>query len=108
MPICVECKRPFGWDDLTVTRSRDEWMSFFCSDRCKDNYVCPKLPTRVCAREGCSNRVPDGHRMLCLDCYHKGFNSQERIAWLDATDRIDWERREQASCASTTARPATH
>ena len=96
MPICLECKRPFGPDKLILTVFRREWMHFFCSGPCKDNYTYPKLTNRTCSREGCKNKVPEGNRMLCLYCYHNEANLGERIAWFNATMRVAWEQREEA------------
>jgi len=96
MPICLECKRPFGPDKVMLTVFRREWTHFFCSGPCKDNYAYPKLTNRTCSREGCNNKVPEGNRMLCLHCYHNEANLGERIAWLNATMRAAWEQREEA------------
>ncbi|UCG11916.1 MAG: hypothetical protein JSU72_15565 [Deltaproteobacteria bacterium] len=91
MPNCLECKTPLSEDDFAETVLRDDWKYFFCSVRCKDNYVHPNLTNRICAREGCGNRVPEGNRMLCLECHIRGDNLREPSTWFDETDRALWE-----------------
>ncbi|UCG11062.1 MAG: hypothetical protein JSU72_10870 [Deltaproteobacteria bacterium] len=93
--ICLQCKNPYANDDLDLLSSGEEWMHFFCSVTCKNDFVYPELTNRVCAREECNQRVPEGQRMLCLMCFHRGDNLKEPGMWFDVEDNVQWERGKQ-------------
>jgi len=96
MAICLQCKRPLSEDDQTVNVFWGEWMKFFCSASCRDEFVYPKLINRMCAREGCNGLVPEANKMLCLRCYCDGDNLGERFPFFDMTDNAHLEQQEQA------------
>ena len=96
MAICLQCRRPLSKDEPAMSVTCGEWMKFFCSASCRDEFVYPKLTNRMCAREGCNGRVPEGNKMLCLCCYYNADNLGERLPFFDATDNAHLERQEQA------------
>ena len=95
MAICLQCKRPIPEDNLLVDGSRNGWIKFFCSIQCKDSYLYPKLTSRICARDRCYRRVPEGNRMLCLECYYGADTLGESYPIFDETDNRHLEYRQQ-------------
>jgi len=93
---CAHCDRPFAVDENPVTVCSGDVMYLFCSRNCRDLYGFRELTQRICAREACSNRVPKGNRMLCLNCYQKGENFGEADTYFDETERARWERAERS------------
>ena len=93
---CAYCKKPLtqGGEDITVCSGK--WMYLFCSIGCRDLYGFRKLTNRICAREVCKNRVPEGNRMLCSNCHKKGKHLGEPEVSFGEAERAHWERMERA------------
>ena len=94
--ICLQCNRSLPDDQPTMNVTQGRWMKFFCSPSCRDKFFQPKLTDRMCAREGCSGRVPEGNKMLCQCCYYNADNLRERVPFFKATDNAHLDRQKQA------------
>ena len=93
---CAYCEEPFVGNDPLVTVCSGELMHLFCSTECRDLYGFNTHPHRICAREGCKNRVPKANRMLCRSCHQRGSNLGEVDPSFDAKERAHWKQAEQA------------
>ena len=92
---CAYCNRPLTRGREVVTVCSDNRMYLFCSIGCRDLYGFRKLTNRICGKEGCKNRIPDGNRMLCSNCHKRGNHSAETELFFDEADRAHWERMER-------------
>ena len=90
---CAYCDKPLTQGREVVTVCSGNRMYLFCSIGCRDLYGFRKLTNRICAREGCNNRVPEGNRMLCSTCHKRHLAESE--ASLDEAERAHWERLER-------------
>ena len=96
IPNCLNCKKPIEANDLEVAGSGSEWVLFFCSESCQDEFVYPKLTNRICSREVCNNRVSEANRMLCPSCYQRGNHLGETEVSFNDKERAHWEWMEYA------------
>jgi hypothetical protein len=93
---CAYCNKPFAQFKHAVTVCSGGRLYLFCSNGCRDLYDgFKKLTNRICTREGCNNRVPEGNRMLCSTCHKRGNHLAESEASLDEAERAHWERLER-------------
>jgi ribosomal protein L24E len=92
---CAYCNKPHTQGDEAITVSNSEEMYLFCSIRCRDSYGFRKLSNRICAREVCKNRVPEGNRMLCFSCHQKGNHLGEPEVSFDEAERAHLNRMER-------------
>ena len=92
---CASCKRQFADDDPLTLCDNGKWY-LFCSIRCKITFANLRVSNRICARELCKNKVPEGNRILCQDCYQAGNELREPGTWFDKTDHVRWEHGKQA------------
>ena len=92
---CAYCDKPLTQGREVVTVCSGNRMYLFCTIECRDLYGFRKLTNRICAREGCNNRVPEGNRMLCSTCHEGGNHLEEPEASFDETERAHWERLER-------------
>jgi len=93
---CAYCKKPLTQGGEAITVCSGKWMYLFCSIGCRDLYGFRKLTNRICAREVCKNRVPEGNRMLCSNCHKKGKHLGEPEVSFGEAERAHWERMERA------------
>ena len=93
---CAYCEESLVGNDPLLTVCRGELMHLFCSTECRDLYGFNTKTYRICAREGCKNRVPKANRMLCLNCHQKGSNLGEVDPSFDEKERARWKQAEQA------------
>lgn len=92
---CACCNKPFAQFKHAVTVCSGERLYLFCTIVCRDLNGFKKLTNRICTREGCNNRVPEGNRMLCSTCYERGNHLAEPEASLEEAERAHWERLER-------------
>lgn len=93
---CAYCNKPFAQFKHAVTVCSGGRLYLFCSHGCRDLYDgFRKLTNRICTREDCNNRVPEGNRMLCSACHKRGNHLSESEASLDEAERAHWERLER-------------
>ncbi len=93
---CAHCAEPFAGNDPLVTVCSGEIMHLFCSTKCRELYGVNTESQRICAREGCKNRVPKVNRMLCLNCHQRGSNFGEVDPSFDEKERAHWKQAETA------------
>jgi len=87
---CAYCKEPLTQGGEAITVCSGERMYLFCGIGCRDGFR--KLTNRICAKEVCNNRVPEGNRMLCSNCHQKGNHLGEPEVSFDEAERAHWER----------------
>ena len=92
---CAYCNKPLTRGREVVTVCSYNRMYLFCTIGCRDLYGFRKLTNRICAREGCNNRVPEGNRMLCSTCHEQGDHLAEFEVSFDEAERVHWERLER-------------
>jgi len=92
---CTYCNKPLTQGRGIVTVCSGNRMYLFCSIGCRDLYGFRKLTNRICAREGCNNRVPEGNRMLCSSCHQRGNHLAESELSFGVAERAHWERMER-------------
>jgi hypothetical protein len=92
---CAYCNKPLAHFRRAVTVCSGERLYLFCTIGCRDLYGFRKLTNRICAREGCNNRVPEGNRMLCSHCHQRGNHLAEPEASFGEAERARWERMER-------------
>ncbi len=93
---CSYCEESLVGNEPFVTVLSGELMHLFCSTKCRDLYGVATQPHRICAREGCKNKVPKVNRMLCHHCHQKGSNFGEVDPSFDEKERAHWKQAEQA------------
>ena len=91
---CAYCNKPLSQFKHAVTVCSGERLYLFCTIVCRDLNGFKKLTNRICTREGCNNRVPEGNRMLCFTCHEEGNHLAEPEASLEEAERAHWERLE--------------
>jgi ribosomal protein L24E len=92
---CAYCNKPLTQGGEAITVCSGERLYLFCSIGCRDLYGFRKLTNRICAREGCNKRVPEGNRMLCSNCHQRGNHLAESELSFGETERAHWERMER-------------
>jgi ribosomal protein L24E len=92
---CAYCDKPLTQGREVVTVCSGNQMYLFCTIECRDLYGFRKLTNRICAREGCNNRVPEGNRMLCSSCHQRGKHLGEFELSFGEAERAHWERVER-------------
>ena len=93
---CAYCNKPFAQFKHAATVCSGGRLYLFCSNGCRDLYDgFRKLTNRICNREGCNNRVPEGNRMLCSACHKRGNHVEESEVSLDEAERAHWDRLER-------------
>ena len=92
---CAYCNKPLSQFKHAVTVCSGGRLYLFCTIGCRDLYGFRKLTNRICAREGCNNRVPEGNRMLCSTCHEQGDHLAEFEVSFDEAERVHWERLER-------------
>ena len=93
---CECCNKPFAQFKHAVTVCSGGRLYLFCSSGCRDLYDgFRKLTNRICTREDCNNRVPEGNRMLCSNCHQKGKHLGEFEVSFGEAERAHWERMER-------------
>jgi hypothetical protein len=93
--LCAYCNKPLSQFKHAVTVCSGGRLYLFCSVVCRDLYGFRKLTNRICAREDCDNRVPEGNRMLCSTCHEKGNHLAEPEVSFDKAERAHWEKMER-------------
>ena len=93
--LCAYCSKPLAHSRQAVTVCSGERLYLFCTIGCRDLYGFKKLTNRICAREDCKNRVPEGNRMLCSTCHEEGNNLAEPEVSFDEVERAHWEKMER-------------
>jgi hypothetical protein len=91
---CAYCNKPLSQFKHAVTVCSGERLYLFCTIVCRDLNGFKKLTNRICTREGCNNRVPEGNRMLCSTCHEEGNHLADPEASLEEAERAHWERLE--------------
>ena len=92
---CAYCNKPLTQGREVVTVCSGGRLYLFCTIGCRDLYGFRKLTNRICAREGCNNRVPEGNRMLCSSCHQRGNHLAESELSFGEAERAHWERMER-------------
>ena len=92
---CAYCNKLLTQGREVVTVCSGERLYLFCTIGCRDLYGFRKLTNRICAREGCNNRVPEGNRMLCSSCHQRGNHSADSELSFDEAERAHWEKMER-------------
>ena len=92
---CGQCGDKLGWDKPIAVAWLGEEIYSFCSTKCRHEFLYPRHPHRICAREGCHRRVPKGNRMLCLNCYQNGDHLGESDLCFDRAEMAHWQRQDR-------------
>ena len=93
---CLQCGTNFNWKKPTVVAWIGDKLFYFCSTKCRHEFLYPKPSNPICAREGCYRRVPKGNRMLCAICYLQGDNyGEHQVVIFDSRSREHWEKKEE-------------
>ena len=92
---CAYCNKPLPQFSHAVTVCSGGRLYLFCTIGCRNLYGFGKLTNRVCAREGCNNRVPELNRMLCSSCHQRGKHLAESELSFDEAESAHWQRMEQ-------------
>jgi len=92
---CAYCNKPIAQFKHAVTVCRGGRLYLFCTIACRDLSGFRKLTNRICTREGCNHRVPEGNRMLCSTCHEEGNHLAEPEVSFDEAERAHWERLER-------------
>jgi hypothetical protein len=91
---CASCKRQFADDEPLSLCENGRWY-LFCSIPCRTTFAHSRGSNRICAREGCNHKVPEGNRILCRECYQAGNELREPGTWFDKIDHVRWEQGKQ-------------
>lgn len=92
---CTYCDKPLTHSRQAVPVCSGERFYLFCTIGCRDLYGFRKLIHRICAREDCTNRVPEGNRMLCSNCHQRGNHLAESETYFDEAERAHREKMER-------------
>jgi hypothetical protein len=92
---CAYCNKPLSQFRHAVTVCSGGQLYLFCSIGCRDLNGFKKLTNRICAREGCNNRVPERDRMLCFNCHKRGNHLADSELSFGEAERAHWQRLER-------------
>lgn len=97
MRICLQCNCPFPANERSVDIIRANRMDYLCCNRCRKASNYQRLTDRICAREGCTRRVPKGNRLLCMECFHNGDSLREPVDRFNESENGRLERGSEAA-----------
>jgi len=92
---CPYCNKSLARAEQVVTVCSGNRVYFFCSIGCRDLFGFRKPTDRICAREVCTNRVPEGNRMLCSHCHQKGNHLGEPEVSFGKSENLHWQSMER-------------